>query len=217
MCNGAHMNNETRHYFANEVLSHSTDLDNIIVDKLHIKTRYERFGLPVPKWAEAEMGQIKIFGEAGVVKRGKGSKLQDIGVPMMFVGYAENHAHDCCRMWNPATKQITETRDVIWLHRMYYQNDITHDIGAMPAIRFSDDHILSQALKIMYPQRANNLQPTAEEMGGSDPVLNQKDLEDKNLISIQELPGEGSILEHREGDSIENNRCCTIRYRERII
>jgi len=39
MCNGAHMNNETRHYFANEVLSHSTDLDNLIVDKLHIKTK----------------------------------------------------------------------------------------------------------------------------------------------------------------------------------
>ena len=66
MCNGAHMNNETRHYIANEVLSHSTDLDNLIVDKLHTKTRYERFGLSVPKWAE--MGQIKTFGEAGVVK-----------------------------------------------------------------------------------------------------------------------------------------------------
>jgi hypothetical protein len=36
---------------------------------------------------------------------------------------------------------------------MYYQNDVTNDIGAMPTIRFSDDHILSQALKIMYPQR----------------------------------------------------------------
>jgi hypothetical protein len=106
MGNAAHMDNETRHYIANEVLSHSTDLDldNLIVDKLHTKTRYERFGLPVPKWAE--MGQIKTFGEAGVVKRGrgKGSKLQDRGVSMMFVGYAENHAHDCYRMWNPATK-----------------------------------------------------------------------------------------------------------------
>ena len=55
-------------------------------------------------------------------------------------------------------------------------------------------------------------------MGGSDPVLNQKDLEDNNLIPIQELPDdEGSISEHRDGDSIENDRCCTIRYRERII
>jgi hypothetical protein len=56
---------------------------------------------------------------------------------------------------------------------MYYQDNVTNDIGAMPSIRFSDDHILSQALKIMYPQRANNLQLTAEEMGGTDPVLNQ--------------------------------------------
>jgi hypothetical protein len=28
MCNAAHMNNETRHYIANKVLSYSTDLDN---------------------------------------------------------------------------------------------------------------------------------------------------------------------------------------------
>jgi hypothetical protein len=136
------------------------------------------------------MGQIKAFGEAGVVKRGKGSKLQDRGIPMMFVEYADNHAHDCYRMWNPTTKLITETRNVIlWLHRMYYQYNVTNDIGAMPSIRFSDDHILSQALKIMYPQRANNLHNTAEEMGGTDPVLNQKDLEDNILIPIQEISG----------------------------
>jgi hypothetical protein len=76
MCNAAHMNNETRHYIANKVLSHSTDLDNLLVDKLHTKTRYERFGLSVPKWAE--MGQIKAFGEAGFVKSCKGSKLQPV-------------------------------------------------------------------------------------------------------------------------------------------
>jgi hypothetical protein len=80
---------KTRHCIANEVLSHLTDLNNLIVDKLHNKTRYyERFGLSVPKWAQ--MGQIRTFGEAGVVRRGKGSKLQDRRVPMMFVGYAEN-------------------------------------------------------------------------------------------------------------------------------
>jgi hypothetical protein len=124
---------------------------------------------------------------------------------MMFVGYAENHSHDCYRMWNPATKLITETRDVIWLHRMYYQNDVTNDIEAMPTIRFSDDHILSQALKCIHKEQTINLQPIAEEMGGSDPVLNQKDLEDNNLIPIQELPDEGSISENREGYSVENN------------
>jgi hypothetical protein len=32
------------------------------------------------------------------------------------------------------------------------------------------NHILSQALKIMYPQRTNNLQLTTDKMGGSDPV-----------------------------------------------
>jgi hypothetical protein len=41
-------------------------------------------------------------------------------------------------------------------------------------------------------------------MGGSDPVLNWKDLEDNNLIPIQEISEECSISEHREGDSVEN-------------
>jgi hypothetical protein len=50
----------------------------------------------------------------------------------------------------------------------------------------------------MYPQRANNLQLTADEMGGTDPVLNQNDLEDNILIPIQDIPEEGSISEHRE-------------------
>ena len=120
------------------------------------------------------MGQIRTFGEAGVVRRGKGSKLQDRRVP--------KSAHDCYRMWNPVTKLITETRDVIWLHRMYNQSDVTNDIGAMPTIRFSDNHIHRRALRIMYPQRTNNLQLTTNEMGGSDPVLNQKDLEENNHL-----------------------------------
>jgi hypothetical protein len=34
-------------------------------------------------------------------------------------------------------------------------------------------------------------------MGGTDPVLNQKDLEDNILIPIQEISEEGSISEHR--------------------
>ena len=102
MCNAANMDQEIRHFIADEALSHATDLDNLIVDSLHDKTRFERFGLPIPKWAAT--GLIKTFGEAGIVKRGKGSKLQDRGVPMIFVGYAANHSHYCYRMWNPVSK-----------------------------------------------------------------------------------------------------------------
>jgi hypothetical protein len=37
----------------------------------------------------------------------------------MFVGYASNHKGDCNRMWNPKTKMVSETLDVVILNRMY--------------------------------------------------------------------------------------------------
>ena len=38
----------------------------------------------------------------------------------MFVGYAEGHAGDCYQMWNPVTNKIYESRDVVFLQRMFY-------------------------------------------------------------------------------------------------
>ncbi len=39
---------------------------------------------------------------------------------MMFVGYNENHAEMVFRMYHPETSRITQSRDVIWLGRMYH-------------------------------------------------------------------------------------------------
>jgi hypothetical protein len=38
----------------------------------------------------------------------------------MFVGYALNHKGDCYRMWNPNTKKISETCDVVFIKRMFF-------------------------------------------------------------------------------------------------
>ena len=40
----------------------------------------------------------------------------------MFVEYPDYHAHNCWKMFNPLTRAIHTTRDVIWLHWMYYPN-----------------------------------------------------------------------------------------------
>mgnify|MGYP000850200720 CR=1 FL=1 len=39
---------------------------------------------------------------------------------MMFVGYSENHAEMVFRMYHPETSRIAQSRDVIWLGRMYH-------------------------------------------------------------------------------------------------
>lgn len=39
------------------------------------------------------------------------------------MGYAENYSHACYYIWNSVSHKITDSCDVIWLHRMYYQDD----------------------------------------------------------------------------------------------
>jgi len=70
---------------------------------------------------------LRTWGEAGVVKiRGITTpKVDDRGVPCMFVGYSEDHPGDTYRMYNPAKSSIHETRDVIWLRRMFFQKPLS--------------------------------------------------------------------------------------------
>jgi hypothetical protein len=37
----------------------------------------------------------------------------------MFVGYASNHKGDCYKVWNPITKKVSKTRDMLFLNRMF--------------------------------------------------------------------------------------------------
>jgi len=47
----------------------------------------------------------------------------------MFIGYATNSGGDVYQMWNPITNRVHNTRDVIWLKRMYFkpQDDANED------------------------------------------------------------------------------------------
>merc|ERR1719183_865396 len=82
-------------------------------------SRYEHAGEEVPKWTN----NMVPFGKAGIVRKTMpgAKKLDPRGVPMMMVGYAEDHSEDVYLMWNPATKQVVLSRDVIWLPRMLFQ------------------------------------------------------------------------------------------------
>ena len=66
---------------------------------------------------------LRTWGEAGTIKlkTQMTGKLEDRGVQCMFVGYAKDHAGDVYRMWDPDTNRIHETRDIIWLRRMYFE------------------------------------------------------------------------------------------------
>ena len=196
MCNAANMNDSVRVRLSNEALSHSTALGNLVVDKGHNKTRYERMGLKNPKWAHPAL--IRTFGEAGVVKQGKNGKLGDRGTPMVFVGYANNHSHDCYRMYNPNTKKVSETRDVVWLHRMFYQYEIDGDIAMLPDIRVelseltaSDAVVLSNGKEV-------------REAGGVDPVANEDEIENE-LKSLADESIKSEATMKAETNSVKSN------------
>jgi hypothetical protein len=47
-------------------------------------------------------------------------KNGDQGVTSMFVGFALNHEGNCYRMWNPNTKKISETCNVVYFKRIIF-------------------------------------------------------------------------------------------------
>ena len=53
---------------------------------------------------------------------------------MVFVSYADNNSGDCYCMWNPSTSKVTESCDVIWLHQMHYQHNVSDDVAMLPEI-----------------------------------------------------------------------------------
>jgi len=113
----------------------ATMLDNLAVKEVDGKvlTRYEHFHGKYPWYAKA----LRTFGEAGTVKVGKHGKVGNRGEPMVFVGYADDHQDDCYRMWNPTTGRVVETRDIIWLCRMFYpKTDGAPELTSDPLVAF---------------------------------------------------------------------------------
>jgi hypothetical protein len=97
----------------NEAFDTAMLLDGLMVVTVNgiTKTRYEHFYGTLPNFVQ----YLHTWGEAGVVKTWSLTtpKVNDHGVPCMFVGYAKNHPGDTFHMYNPATGGIHETRDVL--------------------------------------------------------------------------------------------------------
>ncbi len=53
---------------------------------------------------------------------------------MMFVGYNNYHSGNCYRMYNPVTSRVVITRDAVWLGRMFYARQASHNLEKMPIV-----------------------------------------------------------------------------------
>jgi hypothetical protein len=110
---------DRRFDFFPEVIMTMTKLDwlkLITINKVK-QTRIEHYGLPLPNFTQ----YLCTWGEAGIIKTGKDGKIGDQGIRGMFMGYTSNHEGDCYMMWNPNTKKVSKTHDVVFLNRMFFR------------------------------------------------------------------------------------------------
>lgn len=132
MMSDAGVPTESRKSIVIEALRHVTMLDGLVVVELGgVKaTRDVHCYGSNPKWTL----ELRIFGEAAVVKEKKSDKSTDRGIKVMFVGYSTDRTSDCARFWNPAKNSIIETRDAIFLNQFYFGK-----AGQTPMLEFEPE------------------------------------------------------------------------------
>lgn len=119
LLNDANVPRKYRWLLFPEAAKTATELDWLLAKEIGgvVKARIEHFGYPLPRFTK----HLRTWGEAGTVKLIKVNKVDNYGATCVFIGYASNHEGICYRMWNPLKRSIHETRDVVWLHRMYFE------------------------------------------------------------------------------------------------
>jgi hypothetical protein len=119
--------------FWQEAFQTSTLLDGLVLVNVDgvLKTRIEHWEGKLPSFVQ----YLRKWGEAEVVKLQTSTtpKIYDRGKVCMFVGYSRNHAGDTLHMWDPETKRVHLSRDIVWLNKMYFNNTTNIiDIPNMP-------------------------------------------------------------------------------------
>ena len=148
-----------------EAFKMATVLDGLMIVKVdgEEKTRYEHWCGKIPGFVK----HLKVWGEAGTVKiKSIGTpKVADRGIHCMYCGPALNHPVDCHRMWDPKTDRLRETRDVIWLHRMFYAKPVNDkELIVNPIVEAPIDQM---AIEILEPEDEDEDQAAVQVLGGN--------------------------------------------------
>lgn len=183
----AHVPDSIRYKLWREAITTATLLDGLqlVTVKSVTKTRYEHaFGVN-PKFTH----HLRTWGEAGTVKTKliETPKLADRGTACMFIGYAMHHDGDCYKMWNPVTSRVHTTRDIIWLHRMFYVKDIGQNIATVPEYVSAED--VGEGIDIS---------PDSPSEEGEDP----EDTADDETVPTENLAGDRPFSTTRSGRKI---------------
>lgn len=156
------------------VMSCTTKVDGLAVIELdgEKKTRYEHRLGSNPKWT----AHLRTWGEAATVKTKTQatSKVEDRGTTMMFVDYATDHEPDCYVFWNEKTNRTCQSRDAIWLRRMYFsapstEGEITIENDLEIQIPLNEDAELTADQLAQYEAR-EGVDDVVEELTSDEPA-----------------------------------------------
>jgi hypothetical protein len=127
MLNAANVPRELWFMLRRDAFKTATILDGLSIFKIEnkIDTQYAHWDGQVPKY----LNNLRTWREAGTVKLSTRShtKLDHGGCSCIFVGYstATAHADDTYCTWDPSSRRVNITRDIIWLNIMLFdQSDI---------------------------------------------------------------------------------------------
>jgi hypothetical protein len=165
----------------------ATLLDGLTVIRIGNKeaTRYEHWCGKNPEFSE----HLRTWGKVGTakIKTNATPKIGDRGIQCMFVGYSLDHTADCYEMWNPATSRVHQTRDVIWLNRMYYNR-------VEPAV---NNIIIEPKMEPIIVYHTHNPAIAGSGEGTDNEANNQPTIDEGNTVNdddedngIQHLPDE---------------------------
>ena len=120
MCEVGHIPDQFMHLLKPKAIMMATQLDGLQPVRREgvVASKYVHQNAKNPAWAQ----HLRTPFEAGTVTihTTLNNKQVRKGVPCVFVGYLDDHPGDCYQMWDPVTKRVHKTRDVVFLHRMFF-------------------------------------------------------------------------------------------------
>ena len=184
MLNAAKLTQELRHLLWCEAAATATDVENLLVSRNdNTPARTEFFEKDL-----AKADSLRQFGEMAIIKIGNNikGKLDDRGIPVMYLGREKDHAADTYRMLNIATKRVLISRDAIWLNKVFGVYEGSHSTPLLDTITVIPDAILAKKIydahKDLQPENKVNNDEHQPHNNDEIPVARE------NVPAVENLP-----------------------------
>ena len=115
--NAAKLTKELRAVLWGECIMYLEDVENVLQSRAYEEPPYKAFF----KEELEGVKELRQFGEIAYVKFGNKTKgkLENRGIPMLYLGRPRNHSADTYRFLNLATNRVVHSRDAMWLNKVY--------------------------------------------------------------------------------------------------